>query len=390
MRHWSSACSLSPRSVRQSLPILLSFLIVTFSGCEEVPSTPAPPPTSDPAVASQTPAANVNTITGTAPGQPMPGANLEDPQAVISKFMNTPTNDRKDNDVLRLCSLSSGTESINNLDLNSSPVTDAGLRDLAKLVNLETVNFANTHISEVGIAVTTTLPKLRNLNLTKCTITPGVLEALAKLESLEELTLERTNASDSTLAAIENLGNLKTLNLTGTQISDNGFKHINKMKSLEVLKISNTSLTGQGMNFLKRKKGDTGLRILDAQHSQFGLAGLQFLKAVETLEELDLAQAEVTDRALVGLRGNNHLKKLNLGFNQVTDQGLTVLSTVKGLERLYLRNNAMVGDFTLKNLSKSKELIFLDLNGTSSTVNGVMSLKKLLPNCEILFMGTTY
>ena len=240
MRHWPSACSSRTRSVRQSLPVVICFLIVTITGCEEVPSTPAPPPPSGPAVESQAPAANVNTITPTSPAQQVPGANLEDPQAVISKFMNTPTNERKDNDLLRLCSLSSGTETVSNLDLNSSPVTDAGLKNLAKLANLDTINFANTHITEVGFAVMLELPKLRNLNLTKCAITPAVLETLAKLEGLEDLTLERTSATDSALAAIENLGNLKSLNLTGTQISDNGFKHLNKMKSLEVLKISNT------------------------------------------------------------------------------------------------------------------------------------------------------
>ncbi|TXT31961.1 MAG: hypothetical protein FD138_2126, partial [Planctomycetota bacterium] len=168
------------------------------------------------------------------------------------------------------------------------------------------------------------------------------------------------------------------------------FKHLDKMKALEVLKISNTGVRGQGMQFFKRKKSDTGLRILDASHSQFGHAGLQFLKNVETLEELDLSQAEVSDRALLGLKGITHLKKLNLGFNQITDQGLTVLSTTKGLEKIYLRNNAMVGDFTLKNLAKNKELAFLDINGTSSTIGGVTSLKKLLPNCEILFMGATH
>ncbi len=391
MRRLISTFWLPAGSIRIALPILLGILAVTFSGCEEVPSTPLLPPPSAPECAPQTPATNVNTITPTTSGQPVPGANLEDPQAVVAKFLNTPTNERKDTDILRLCNLSAGTESINNMDLNFAPVTDEGIKNLAKLQNLATINFASTRITEVGFAVTQELPKLRSLNLTNCNVSAGMLETLGRLENLEELSFERTQVGDSALAAIQNMAHLKSLNLTGTQISDNGFKYLDKLKSLEILKISNTGVRGQGMQFLKRKKGDTGLRVLDAQHSQFGAAGLQFLRTIETLEELDVAQADVTDRALLGLKGVNNLKKINLGFNQVTDQGLTVLSTMKGLEEVYLRNNSMVGDFTLtKTLSKNKDLRVLDINGTSCTINGVTSLKKLVPDCVIRFMGAEH
>lgn len=376
--------------MRIAAPILLGFVVVTLIGCEEVPSTPLTPPPSAPAVATQTPATTVNNITPTAPAQPTPAANLEDPQAVIAKFLNTPTNDRKDTDVLRVCNLSSGTETITNMDLNSSPVTDEGIKNLAKLQNLASINFASTKITEVGFAVTQELPNLRVLNLTNCNVSAGMVETLGKLENLEELSLERTQIGDTALAGLENLVNLKSLNLTGTQISDNGFKHLDKLKALEILNVSHTGVRGQGLQFVKRKKGETGFRVMNASHSQFGQAGLQFLRTVETLEELDVSQAEVTDRALLGLRGNNHLKKINLGFNQVSDQGLGVLGTMKGLEQVFLRNNTMVSDFTLKNISKSKDLTLLDINGTNCTINGVTSLKKLLPNCEIRFMGSVH
>lgn len=364
-----------------------ALLIVVCLGCEEVSSTPAPPPPlNDPAVTLQA-SPKATTVTPTVPDQSTPAANLEDPQAAIAKFLNTSSTERRDNDLLRVCNLSSGTESINNMDLNSSPVTDEGIKNLAKLQNLETINFTSTRITEVGFAVTQELPKLRSLNLTNINITPAMLATLGHLENLEDLSLERTTIGDAALATLENLVNLKSLNLTGTQISDNAFRILEKMKSLEVLKIGHTAIRGDGLKFLKRKKGDSGLRVLNAQHSQFGLAGLQFLRNVETLEDLDLSQAEVTDRALQALKGVNHLKKLNLGFNQITDQGLIVLANTKGLEELSLTNLAMVGDFTLKNLAKNKDLQRLDINGTSCTINGVTSLKKLLPNCEIRFMG---
>jgi Ran GTPase-activating protein (RanGAP) involved in mRNA processing and transport len=63
---------------------------------------------------------------------------------------------------------------------------------------------------------------------------------------------------------------------------------------------------------------------------------------------------------------------------------------MKGLEEVYLRNIAMISDVTLGNLSKCKELRVLDINGSTCSLNGVARLKKLLPDCEIRFMGAVH
>ena len=373
-------------STRSCLSLFV-FVAAGLIGCEEVPTAQPGAPIVQPATNPSTPPV-AHTIAPQAPAQPQPSAELEDPRAVIGKFLNTPTTERKDIDVMRVCNLSSGTDEFKNMDLNSSSVTDEGIKHLAKLKNLEMLNLTSTKITAVGFAATLELPQLRSLNLTNCNVTPAMLETLSKLENLEELALERTNIGDNDLAALENLANLKSLNLSYTQISDMGFKSLNKIKGLEVLKIGNTGVQGQGMQFVKRKKGEPGLRVLDAQHSRFGVFGLQYLKNLETLEELDVSQAEVSNASLQGIKGNSHLKKLNLGFNQINDGGLVVLGTLRGLEEVSLRNVSMISDVTLGNLSKCKELRVLDINGTTCSINGVTRLKKLLPNCVIKFMGT--
>lgn len=389
MRRFSFAGLLTSRGLLVT-SVLSGVLTFGSVGCEQVSTNPAPPPTASGEATGQTSPVVVNTIKPTAPAQPTPAAELEDPQAVIAKFLNTPTNERRDSDLTRLCSLTSGTEAITNLDLNASSVTDEGLKNLPKLGNIESLNLASTKITEVGFATVQELSKLRTLSLAGCNVTPGMFETLSKLESLEELSFERTQVGDAALAAIENFTHLKTLNLTGTQISDNGFKHLDKVKSLEVLKIGHTSVLGAGMQFLKRKKNEPGLRVIDASHSQFGMKGLAFLKNVETLEEIDVSQAQVSDLSLAGLKGNVHLKKINLGFNEISDQGLNVLLTAKGLQEVFLRNNVRVSDFTLGTLSKNKGMRVVDVNGTTCTPKGIAALKKLVPECEIRFMGAVH
>jgi Leucine-rich repeat (LRR) protein len=370
-------------------------LVGLLVGCEEIAKLQeGQPATTDSAPASapqpnQPSQPTVNVIKPQPAAQPAAAA-LEDPQAVIAKFMDTPTTQRHDNDLARICGLPAGTEGITVLDLNSAPITDEGLKHITKLANLESLNLTNTKITEAGFAATLATPKLRTLNLTGCLLSPGMLETLSKLENLEELLLDRTSITDKELVALESLGKLKLLDLSSTQISDAGFQSLAKLTSLETLRINHTSVTGQGMQFFKRKKGEHGLRVLEAHHSQFGREGLQYLKNVETLEELELSQAEVNDRSLLGLRNIRHLKKLRLGFNQVTDAGLSVLTTTQGIEEIYLRNIQTVSDATLGHVSKNKALRVIDVNGTSCTINGVRQLKKYLPDCQIHFMGTVH
>ena len=156
-------------STRSYICLILS-AAVSLIGCEEVPTVQPGAPIVQPATNPSTPPV-VQTITPKAPVQHQPSAELEDPRAVIGKFLNTPTTERKDTDVLRVCNLSSGTDEFKNLDLNSSSVTDEGLKQLAKLNHLETLNLTSTKITAVGFAVTLELPQLRSVTLTNCNVT---------------------------------------------------------------------------------------------------------------------------------------------------------------------------------------------------------------------------
>ena len=165
MCHFASTCSYLS---------LFVFVAAGLIGCEEVPTAQPGAPIVQPTTNPSTPPV-VQTMTPQAPAQRQPSAELEDPHAVIGKFLNTPTTERKDIDVLRVCNLSSGTDGFKNMDLNSSSVTDEGIKHLAKLKNLEVLNLTSTKITAAGFAATLELPNLRSVNLSHCLVTPAML-----------------------------------------------------------------------------------------------------------------------------------------------------------------------------------------------------------------------
>ncbi len=368
-------------------------LVTSSGGCDKVPTfqeltqqEKAPPAVSGTPVdaAKPAPAQQPAAVVQVAP-------TVEDPQKVISDFKNKPPFERNDQDLARIGSLFAGTDAFTNMDLNGSSVTDAGLKHLAKLTNLESIGLAGTKVTNAGLSsATLDLLKLVSINLAGCTVTLPMMETLSKLETLEVLSLENAKVGDAELPPLANLARLKDLNLNYCPITDNGFRILGTLKNLEILKVANTGINGSGMQFMKRKKTGAGLRILDAKKTRFGEQGLQFLKGVETLEELDIGQAEVTDQTLaLQLKGVPHLMKMSLSFNNISDNGTQVLGTIKSLEELYLSNCQRIGDKTLFFLKNNNQLRILDVNACGNvTAQGAQSLKKFLPNCEIRFAGS--
>lgn len=382
-------CPICPYSapISVSRGVLLFGMILLFScGCEKVPTfkeltkqeTTAPATAVPPAAHTNPPDQQSSGVTPVAP-------NPEDPQKIISDFKNKPTQHRNNQDLAQISNLTASSSEFSELDLTGSGVTDDGLQHLAKLLNLESLNLTATKITNTGLSVTTSLPKLTKLTLNGCLISLPMIETLSKLERLEFLSLESTKVGDTELPPLANLSQLKELDLSYCPITDNAFKVLGSIKNLEVLRVGHTGINGSGMQFMKRKKSEAGLKVLNANVTRFGEQGLQFVKGIETLEELDIANAGVTDRAIsLNLKGLPHLKRLNLSYNlEITDKGTQVLGAIKSLEELSLANCQHVGDQTLFYLKGNKELVNLNVNGCGGvTPKGIQSLKKFLPNCE--------
>jgi hypothetical protein len=88
------------------------------------------------------------------------------------------------------------------LDLTLTQVTDVGLKELAGLTDLQTLNLDVNRITDAG------------------------LKELAALTSLQTLDLNTTQVTNQGLKELARLKNLKTLNLGFTKVTDAGLKEL--------------------------------------------------------------------------------------------------------------------------------------------------------------------
>jgi len=88
--------------------------------------------------------------------------------------------------------------------LGGTQVTDAGLKELAALKNLQELDLAGTKVTDAG------------------------LKELAALKTLQTLYLDNTKVTDAGLKELAPLKNLQTLYLGNTQVTDAGKAELRK------------------------------------------------------------------------------------------------------------------------------------------------------------------
>src|SRR5262249_39690729 len=110
------------------------------------------------------------------------------------------------------------------LDLRLTRVTDAGLKDLAGLKLSELFIPAATQ-TDLGLKVFLTInPDRPKLDLSGWNVTNDGLKELARLKHLQSLNLRDTKVTDSGLKDLAGL-NLKDLALPDAALTDLGLKH---------------------------------------------------------------------------------------------------------------------------------------------------------------------
>jgi internalin A len=120
------------------------------------------------------------------------------------------------------------------LDLSFTRMTDAGLKEVAKLSNLHVLDLSFTNITDAGLKELAPLQNLHTLNLWHTRITNAGLPHLTKLKKLQWLNLSYIEITDAGLQHLAPLQNLQTLNLSHTPITDAGLQHVAQLQNLKV------------------------------------------------------------------------------------------------------------------------------------------------------------
>jgi internalin A len=112
--------------------------------------------------------------------------------------------------------------------LTGKQVTDVGLKELAGLKNLQTLDLRHTKVTDAGLKEIAGLKSLQFLLLNDTQVTDAGLKQVAALKSLQFLHLFYTNVTDAGVKELAGLKRLRWLSLSDTQVTDAGVAELRK------------------------------------------------------------------------------------------------------------------------------------------------------------------
>ena len=392
-------------------------ILAMATGCGKVPTwgeltgqQPAAPPPTSPVAVQPTPSQ-----TPTMPVEPPKPKAAE----VIAKFKALPPFQVGDQSLAELAALTEGLEEITEINASGSPVTDSGLASLGKLPalktldlistkvsnqgmqhltqiqGLETLRLNNTTISDDGIAILNGCPNLKKLEIVGCLLTQAGFASIGKMPVLEELNFETTpGLNDVTLDLICEARTLRRLNFRDCGgITDSGMAALAKLEVLEELNINRSQVTSEGFLAVTKGGGLKNMRRLGISVTPMTDKGAKAINTMKSLEYIDLQQVQgINDIGFTSIvSGMKKLKLININdCGNIT--GPKAFTAMKGCDELEVLSAAhtSINDVSLGQLRGLKNLKKLDVTGTKCTLSGVQALKKLLPECEIMFAGQAY
>jgi Leucine-rich repeat (LRR) protein len=295
-------------------------------------------------------------------------------------------------------------------------VTEAGLKHLAKMSELEKLSLSSVNVEGRGlgdeaIRAVTGLKRLRDLSLRECGTTDAGVRLLEGMQQLTRLELRQEgHLTDMALDSIGKLTGLKHLDLSsyvGTEaygwmrFGAEGIRRLTALKTLEELHLVGHAVPSDALVFDRLTSLSLGgpsiddacavriancrdLRSLSLTYTAIGDAGMQHLAALAELIRLQLDSHVVTDDGIANLKALKKLQHLSLRASQVTDASIAHLTEIKSLARLDLHGSGYPGSvtgarFSIESLRRLKELAKLrTLYLTNFRVSGgYVGLKEL-------------
>ncbi|KAJ4899622.1 Leucine-rich repeat (LRR) family protein [Raphanus sativus] len=277
-----------------------------------------------------------------------------------------------------------GLTCLKELDLSRcSKVTDAGMKHLQSVVNLEKLWISQTGVKEAGISLLASLKKLSLLDLGGLPVTDHNLSSLQALTKLEYLDIWGSNVTNQGAVSILEFPNLSFLNLSWTSVTQApNIPHLEclLMNKCTVVSISNPhsssvlaslkKLVLSGATFSAETEvfsftSKSSITHLDV--SKTFIQDFSFLETMTKLEHLDLSSTAFGDDSVeFVLCVGDTLRNLNVSYTKITYAGVELLSGhVPRLETLSLSQTS-IDDLSILCISNRMPCIkALDLSRTS-------------------------
>jgi len=243
-------------------------------------------------------------------------------------------------------------------------------------------------LTEAGMAYLPRFKKLRRLNFFNNTVRPqsnvtdAMLRGLAALPELEDLNLQGAPVDGSFLAALPSNSKLKRLNLLGaTAFDPANFVHLPKLTRLEYIEMPPVPIAPETVAALAKleKVGEIGIK----DNPSFSGEAFRGVKGFRTLACLHLSFSPVTDaglaamgEALPGLknfglagRDDHPLPATAAGFSAFVER-------VPGLDTLHLSGQTITSEW-MTSVGKLPEMGYLVLIDTGIDDAGLLPLRPL-------------
>ena len=144
-------------------------------------------------------------------------------------------------------------EHLVSLSVGGTRVTDAGLGHLASLTKLRDIDLGGASISRAGIE---SLPResLRNVHVQDSTLTDDDLAAFERFPALKKVKLDRTKVTDAGILALVRCSTLRHLELDQTGITSAGVRDLlRRSPSLRRVEVRGTAMTQDDATELQRE-----------------------------------------------------------------------------------------------------------------------------------------
>lgn len=207
--------------------------------------------------------------------------------------------------------------SLYHLDLDSTPLTDAQVKQLAPLTELRTLRAGGAELTNTGARALRKFPHLRELALSCSYVDPPGFRAIAENTGIE--VLELTGIEDDDLDALRGLSRVRDLRLYSCNITGVG---IENFPLLTELRLQDSDADDTGMACLAAQPR---LQFLDVTRTQITGETLKHLRGAKWLEYLYASYTAIRDEHLSALHSLKHLHTIDLSGTQVTKKGLARL-----------------------------------------------------------------
>lgn len=264
--------------------------------------------------------------------------------------------------------------SIQELDCNSSKVTDAGMVFIGRQKELRSLLLGETRVTDAGLTYLRDLKWLKELHLQDTRVTSAGINSLIPLRNLLILSLGGNGVGNAGLEKLRAL-QLQHLHLWDFSITDDSMSILSRLSKLRLLRLGKCKVSSPAS--FERLASLPGLRALWLEDSGISDVAIPSICKIRTLSDLDITGSRVTIKGIQQLRSLPNLEHLRFRGASITQEWISTLASIPNLKRLSIEHSGIT-DSTLANIpSLMPNLEYLDLEECKSISDqGLLSIAR--------------